>query len=228
MGATLEDVTLLLSGTGLASRGGFNFDSANAAPELPGRLRAQSVVLIGHGGGDFWSVFKGWLEEQETTSSDPLDTWSRKVIDHVAETCRASAVYPSDIPYLPFQRWATRAEGLKASPLGILMHPEFGLWHAYRGALLFDRVFDFSAVDRVIHICDGCDEKPCLNSCPVNAISTNGFAVRDCRAHVSSEEGLDCRSGGCLARNVCPYGARYQYSPDQQAFHMAAFLRGRI
>ena len=31
-----------------------------------------------------------------------------------------------------------RAEGLKPSPIGILMHPQFGLWHAYRGALLFD------------------------------------------------------------------------------------------
>ncbi len=29
------------------------------------------------------------------------------------------------------------AEGLKPSPLGLLMHPEYGLWHGYRGAILF-------------------------------------------------------------------------------------------
>ena len=28
-----------------------------------------------------------------------------------------------------------RAEGLKPSPLGVLVHPDFGLWHGYRGAI---------------------------------------------------------------------------------------------
>ena len=34
-------------------------------------------------------------------------------------------------------RWAQRAEPLHPSPLGVLIHPVHGLWHAYRGALAF-------------------------------------------------------------------------------------------
>ena len=41
-----------------------------------------------------------------------------------------------------------------ASPLGLLIHPDYGLWHGYRGALLFaatahadDKRFDVSVTD---------------------------------------------------------------------------------
>ncbi len=30
---------------------------------------------------------------------------------------------------------------------------------------------------------------------------------------------------GCLDRNACPYGTAYRYPADEQAFHMAAFMR---
>jgi len=222
-----ECVSKLLDASGLAVRGGFNFSDDEAAPEIPGLRHARSVVLIGHGGSGFWPIFKNWLEGQQVPPPNPLDVWSRHQIDGVARECGAHAVYPSDIPYLPFQQWAMRAEGLKPSPLGILMHPEFGLWHAYRGALLFDCVFEFAPVENVNHLCDLCDGKPCLNSCPAGAYTVEGYAVADCREHVASAEGSACKSGGCIARNACPYGVEYRYLSDQQAFHMAAFLRGR-
>jgi hypothetical protein len=46
-------------------------------------------------------------------------------------------VFPFERPYLPFQRRAMRAEACYPSPLGLLIHPDYGLWHGYRGALLF-------------------------------------------------------------------------------------------
>ena len=67
-----------------------------------------------------------------------------------------------------------RAEGLKASPLGILMHPEYGLWHAYRGALLFDEALAAEDLNQEpenpIHLCALCDRKPCLDACPVGGV----------------------------------------------------------
>ena len=118
-----------------------------------------------------------------------------------------------------------RAEGLRPSPLGILMHPEYGLWHAYRGALLFDVEISIQAPREVIHLCDLCVGKPCLKSCPVDAYSASGFAYQTCRDHVRGPSGGPCRDGGCLDRNACPYGTRYRYAPQAQAFHMAAFVR---
>jgi epoxyqueuosine reductase QueG len=147
------------------------------------------------------------------------------VIRAVATEFGARAVSPSDRPYLPFQQWAMRAEGLKPSPLGILMHPEYGLWHAYRGALLFDVEVLIQAPHEVIHLCDLCPGKPCLKSCPVDAYSQAGFAYQACLGHVRGPSGEPCRIGGCLDRNACPYGTAYRYPADEQAFHMAAFMR---
>jgi hypothetical protein len=121
---------------------------------------------------------------------------------------------PKDRPFAPFQEWAIRAEGLKPSPLGILMHSAYGLWHAYRGALLFDRELVFSAPEKPIHHCDLCDGKPCLSACPVGAYSEHGFAYEACLSHVRSSAGKTCRDTGCLARNACPHGADYRYPPE--------------
>lgn len=150
--------------------------------------------------------------------------WSREIIGAAATRFKARAVSPSDRPYLPFQQWAMRAEGLVPSPLGILMHPEYGLWHAYRGALLFDAEIMNQDAEKPIHLCDLCVGKPCLKSCPVGAYSEAGFAHEDCLSHVRGA-GKACREAGCLDRNACPHGTAYRYGQDAQAFHMAAFMR---
>ena len=169
--------------------------------------------------------FLRWRERQSKVLANPLDTWSREVIGEIAARFGARAVSPSDRPYLPFQQWAMHAEGLRPSPLGILMHPEYGLWHAYRGALLFDVDVQIQAPRKVIHLCDLCAGKPCRKSCPVDAYSEAGFAYEACVDHVRGSSGEPCRTTGCLDRNACPYGTAYRYGAEEQAFHMAAFMR---
>ena len=81
-----------------------------------------------------WDAFAPHIDGEP----DPLNRWTRRVIEPIAESFGARAAYPFGEPGWPFQRWALRAETLYASPLGILIHPEYGLWHAWRAALLFD------------------------------------------------------------------------------------------
>ena len=76
-------------------------------------------MLVGQGGAAAWPGFLRWRKKQPPSLADPLDTWSRLVIGEIARKVGARAVSPSDRPHLPFQQWAKRAEGLKASPLGI-------------------------------------------------------------------------------------------------------------
>lgn len=218
----LDDLDAALAEHGLIRRGGFAFTDADAAqPALRG-TPARSVMLVGHGGGSIWPYFRAWLAASDVAPDDPLDTWSRAVIEPVAARFGARAVFPFEKPWLPFQQWAMRAEGLKPSPLGILMHPEFGLWHAYRGALLFDGDIPVQPPANPIHACALCDGKPCMNACPANAVTEIAFDVAACGGYLSS--GGACRDAGCLARGACPVGRAY--GAEQTAFHMAARLRG--
>jgi ferredoxin len=218
-----QRISKVLFDHGLILRGGFNFNAADNAPNAPSGKPAKSVILIGQAGAAVWPHFMRWRATQSATISNPLDTWSREVIGSVADTFGARAISPSDRPFAPFQQWAMRAEGLKPSPLGILMHPEYGLWHAYRGALLFDHEISIQEAHKAIHLCDLCDGKPCVKACPVDAYSETSFAYQDCLAHVRSPNGKACRSGGCLDRNACPQGMAYRYPAHVQAFHMAAY-----
>ncbi|CCV14498.1 4Fe-4S dicluster domain-containing protein [Mesorhizobium sp. STM 4661] len=216
-----ESIAAALARDGLILRGSFNFaDGEEATFGLSG---AKSVLLVGQAGAAPWPHFLRWREIQPLAIADPLDTWARQVIGAVADEFGARAVSPSDRPYLPFQQWAMRAEGLRPSPLGILMHPQYGLWHAYRGALLFEDEISVQSAEAAIHLCDACVGKPCMKSCPVDAYSPKGFAYQSCLAHVRGPNGEPCRNGGCLDRNACPYGTAYRYPAEVQAFHMAAF-----
>ncbi|MBB3452828.1 ferredoxin [Rhizobium sp. BK313] len=194
-------------------------------PALADGTPARSVILLGNIGGSIWQPFSRWRQSSENAGrNDPLDDWSKAIIRPVAAAFDATAYFPSDPLWQPFQRWAMQAEGLKTSPLGILIHPDYGLWHGYRGALGFADVIEDDERGMVVaHACDHCAEKPCLTACPVDAITLTGFDVAGCRSHLRTDAGkAGCMTGGCLARNACPVGTGYRYSQAQLAFHMAA------
>ncbi|WP_442583367.1 hypothetical protein ACSBOB_15995 [Mesorhizobium sp. ASY16-5R] len=218
-----SEIDSKLSVDGLVLRGGFNFVAGDEPPAGPSAVPAKSVLLVGQAGAAPWPHFLAWRETQAENLANPFDTWARQVIGEVAKRFCARDVSPSDRPYLPFQQWAIRAEGLKPSPLGILMHPEYGLWHAYRGALLFDVALDFPPAETPIHLCDACIGKPCMKACPVGAHSHAGFDYEGCLCLVRGVEGQGCMVQGCLDRNACPYGLAYRYPANVQAFHMRAF-----
>ncbi|AUX76748.1 MULTISPECIES: 4Fe-4S dicluster domain-containing protein [Sinorhizobium] len=209
---------------GLFLRGTVNFVAGEAAPQLKGGAPAASVLLVGNIGGSLWEPFSRWRADQpDQGGMDPLDNWSKQIIQPVAERLDATAYYPSDPPWQPFQRWAMRAEGLKPSPLGILIHPKYGLWHGYRGALGFDRVLPQTDKVSTGHPCDACVGKPCISACPADALAARAFDVARCRTHLrSKEEPGGCLALGCLSRDVCPVGRDFRYPDAQLRFHMAA------
>ncbi|RCW28729.1 ferredoxin [Ciceribacter lividus] len=209
---------------GLMLRGSVHFPEGEGGPRLPGGRTARTVVLVGHAGGAMWQAFCDWRATMPADLADPLDTWSKAVIDPIAAAFGAFPYYPSDPPYQPFQRWAIAAEGLAASPLGILAHPRYGLWHGYRAALGFAE--DFSDIETEeggrVPVCESCCEKPCLTACPADAVTAARFDVAACRRLLASEEGRICLDEGCRARATCPVGRDYTYPAEEIRFHMAA------
>ncbi len=208
----------LLAPHGLIPRGALRLDSCEARA-----LNAKSLVIIGHAGASIWPHFSKWLQNQPNAAANPLDTWSEQVISGIAVKLGGRAIFPFQRPFHPFQQWARRAEGLKPSPLGILFHPEYGVWHAYRGALIFEEEIWIQEAEEQSHPRDLCIGKPCLSACPVRAFSGEGYDAAACRSHLASGAGGECMGGGCLARLACPVGRDYVYGQEEMRFHMRAF-----
>jgi epoxyqueuosine reductase QueG len=183
---------------------------------------AGFVILIGNAGR---AMFRRFAKNRDPRT-ESLDAWTREAVGALAEELEAEAAFPFDKPALPFLAWARRAGAGFASPLGMNIHPTYGLWHAFRAALLFPAAIDLPEQPAGRHPCEGC-ARPCLTACPVGAFTGAAYDVSACARHIAAPEGAGCMAGGCLARRACPVGQTYVYAPAQAHFHMRAFLAAR-
>jgi hypothetical protein len=219
----LDRLDEMLSKAGLFVRGGFHPDPADGVPPLADGAPARTVLLAGNAGPAMWRAFAA---EADRRARHPLDDWLRPRLEAAAAACGAEMLLPNaGPPYPPVLDWAVRAEPVYRSPIGTMIHPDFGLWHVYRAAFLFAARLDLPPRDDRPSPCDSCEAKPCLSVCPADAFRPDRFDARACVGHVESAGGTACRSGGCLARRACPAGRGYRYVPEQQAFHTAAMVR---
>lgn len=224
----LEDIAAAVARHGFIERGGFHPAEADNVPPLPHGVPAASLVMIGNAGPAMWENFSA-APEMTDGGADALDRWTRRVLGRAAAELGAALHFPSDgPPYLPFQRWAMRADPVHPSPLGLLIHPEYGLWHAYRAVLVFADRLALPARAQAASPCDSCAAKPCLTTCPVAAFSPAGYDVPACARHLDTPAGADCMAEGCRARRACPIGQSYRYAPAQAEFHMLPFRRNAL
>jgi len=75
-----------------------------------------------------------------------------------------------------------------------MIHPEYGLWHSYRFALLGDRDnFDpLVATGESPYL--NCDAKPGLQQRPVDAIGVQGYDVERCASYLQQTPQAECHS----------------------------------
>jgi hypothetical protein len=213
-----------LAGTGLFIRGAFHPVPEDGVRPLADGRPAETLVLIGNAGPALWRAVR--RDNAALAGEHPLDRWVDAHLDRVAAEVGAEVVYATRQPWPPIQRWALKAGGVFRSPIGILVHPEYGLWHVYRGALLFAERLEIPSLPQGArgNPCDSCADKPCLTRCPAGAFSEAGFDALACVGHVESRKGKACAAGGCLARRACPVGPAFAYDRDEGAYHMAAVV----
>ena len=213
-----------LAGTGMFVRGAFHPGPDDEVPALADGRTPRTVVLVGNAGEELWRAFR--RDVPEIAGGDPLDTWIDAHLERAAASVGAELVYAARKPWAPIQRWALKAGGVHRSPTGILIHSEFGLWHVYRGALLFSAKLALPPASPATRSpCDSCAAKPCLTTCPADAFKPDRFDALACVGHVESSKGKACAAGGCLARRACPVGRGHGYVAEEGAFHMAAVVR---
>jgi hypothetical protein len=222
--AEVETVFAAIRRAGLVPRGALSLTDDERAGEL---AEIRTIVLAGMAGREGWRAFAASPEASDGLA-DPLDRWSRRVTGALARELGGQALFPfGGPPFLPFQRWAQRAEPVHSSPIGLLIHPRYGLWHSYRGALGFHEALAISEPAAVPSPCESCSGRWCLSACPVGAFSPGAYDVAACAGYLKSAAGRDCMAGGCQARRACPVGVEHAYGPEQASLIMRAFLRGQ-
>jgi hypothetical protein len=221
---TIQTVYSAIERSGLVPRGALLLAESERTGALAG---VRTIVLAGMAGRDGWDGFAASPEASDGLGH-PLDRWSRRLIEALARELGAKAFFPfGGPPFWPFQQWARRAEPVHPSPIGILIHPRYGLWHSYRGALGFSEKLAVPEPASVPSPCESCSGRWCLKTCPVGAFSPSAYDVAACVGHVKSVAGADCMEAGCRARRACPVGPEHAYRPAQANFFMHAFLRGQ-
>ncbi len=204
-------------------------DLADDLPlELAGKLTVGQLLLVGNGGSTFWPVFSRSPEFTDGRA-DPLDRWSRRVGNQLATDLGGRAIFPFEgPPYPPFLAWAARTGKAVSSRLSLYIHERFGLWHAYRFALAIPSIDEESAPCAEFKSpCLSCEDKPCLEACPVNAFGGPSYRVDLCMDYLRSDADSACRQLGCASRRACPVGKVFTYLPEHARFHMTAFVRSR-
>jgi len=199
---------------------------------------ARSIVVLGNGGGHFWAAFKryaarnlGWWERE-----NPLDDFTREVVAReVARPLREAALRHTIVhpfmhpvvhggPTLDFVELGKVAEIAGPSILGVVVHPVFGPWIAFRAALLLDVAVDVPGGARAFDPCPGCVPRSCIGACPAGAVSfPAGWDVPKCLTHRVEVE-PEC-AGRCHARAGCVIGPEHRYPDDELAYHQMRALR---
>ena len=127
----------------------------DAAVTEPYRARAiaphaRTIIVVANGGGELWAALKrhadshpGWWQR-----ANPLDDFTHEIVEHeIAPAARAGGanvriVYPfmNNAATLNFIELGKAAGLAGPSILGVVVHPVYGPWIAFRAAILIDQI----------------------------------------------------------------------------------------
>jgi len=212
----------------LASRG-LNLFSVFPVGTLPAGVAASlnqpglppgdenRVILIGHGGGRLWQS----LDQAHWQHTDPIDNFShaaaQRFCQQVLQGYRHQIIYPGTHP-VALQQLGSAAGWHSDSPLGLGIHPHWGLWFAYRAVILTDAALPEIRQPRPPAACDQCPDQPCISHCPSRALSPAGQIDMSRCGNYRLEVDSPC-SDRCLSRLACPVAGEHRYTLEQINYH---------
>jgi len=186
--------------------------------------RYRQLVVIGHGGRDLWQAVSPRVAAGDL--SNPIDEFTVDRLQHFfsshAPEIDYQILYPGPSP-VPLQRIGALLGWHHDSPFKIGINQQWGSWFAYRALLLIDAALTPSKPLLHPSPCDGCVARPCISSCPADAMEEGDFNLQRCIAFRTTTESR-CRKR-CVARLACPVAEQHRYSDEQMRYHYARSLR---
>ncbi len=189
--------------------------------------RTTSAIVLGHGGGGFWTAYQRHVaaHPEDAGGPDPLDDFTERLMrTEIVPRLRAIGIeghvrfpFGADEPRVSFVHLAEAAELGRRSILGVLIHPEFGPWIALRGAILIEDALTAPRPAAGFDPCGSCTDRPCIAACPAAAVDGDGWNARRCIDH-RVQHPSHCPSQ-CDARVACVYGRAHVYPPAALRHH---------
>ena len=186
----------------------------------------QDLLLIANGGPRYWHYNS---ECTDFESANPIDECAvstvLSVLDRLDADAEATVLYPAPTFRLSLLQLGRMAGWQQRSPLGLGLHPQYGLWFAYRVVLLIDGDCFKQAPDEPVMTADttastclNCESRACIQRCPAAALSLHALPdMQRCSSHrLATDSSCETR---CLAREACPVATEYQYPEQQIAYH---------
>lgn len=204
----------------------------NLAHALPsreaGRKPWASLLVAANGGRRMWEAIaeEVALGRAAADESHPVDVHTARALAEFIRMCLSDgevrSVFPRqpDAAHFPIQAFGEWMGWVHPSPLGIGISPTWGLWHAYRFAIVTTLELPPTARAAVPSPCDSCASRPCIPVCPPGAVKKSRhrmatFDVRSC-SEFRIREGSVCAEK-CLARIACPVGPEHRYVTSQMS-----------
>ncbi len=158
-------------------------------------LKNKTLILVGMGGGKFFNKnaahFLKTKNPMDDTAKDFIIKKLDLSIDHI------HSIYPDSNYHFPLQKLSRELGISKMSPLGIDIHPRFGLWFSFRFVFIYPELeLSINSLE-FISPCESCVEKKCLRS---------GQSFTE-------------------ARLSCPFKSEERYSDAQILFHQEQLER---
>lgn len=183
----------------------------------------QSAIVFANGGTDGWNHFVADIRafpEHLSAHQHPLDDFVGRCIQQVDPNPPSSRrwIQCADTAelFVDFQQLGREAGLGQSSPVGLLVHPEYGLWVSLRMVLLTTELLESTNLRP--HPCASCLEKPCIKACPSGAVTPQGWSVQTC---ASFHQTSTLCKGVCHSRLVCPVGSQHRHSQLQHLYHNA-------